>query len=160
MLVAVHILVGLLMVAGLVGSLLPFVPGTPFILAGALIYALATDFNPVGWGRLFILVMLAALAGALGYAGAALGATTSGGSRWAVAGALLGGLVGIFFGPLGLLLGPLAGAVGGELLRSGNLEGSARSGVGALAGVVAGAIAHFTLALVMVGLFLWWIWRG
>jgi uncharacterized protein YqgC (DUF456 family) len=62
--------------------------------------------------------------------------------------------------PLGLLLGSRAGAVFAELVRTGNLEESARSGFGALAGVIMGAIAHFTLALVMVGLFLWWVWRG
>ena len=160
MMVAVHVLVGLLMVAGLAGAVLPFVPGTPFILAGALIYTLATDSSPIGVGRLVILGALAVLAWGLGYAGAALGAKKYGGSRWAVAGALIGAMVGIFLGPLGLLLGSLAGAVVGELARTGNLEESARSGFGALAGVIMGAVAHFTLALVMVGLFLWWVWRG
>jgi uncharacterized protein YqgC (DUF456 family) len=54
----------------------------------------------------------------------------------------------------------LVGAVIGELARTGDLEESARSGFGGLAGVIMGAIVHFALALVMVGLFLWWVRRA
>ena len=44
---AVLALVFILMIAGILGSFLPVVPGTPLILFGALVYALATDFQPV-----------------------------------------------------------------------------------------------------------------
>jgi uncharacterized protein YqgC (DUF456 family) len=52
------------------------------------------------------------------------------------------------------------GAIAGEFLRSGNLEGSTRSGTGALVGLAAGIVANLGLAIVMVALFLWWVWRG
>jgi uncharacterized protein YqgC (DUF456 family) len=77
-----------------------------------------------------------------------------------VAGALVGAAIGVLFGPLGLLLGPVIGAVGGEFLRSGNLEESTRSGIGALVGLAAGIAANLGLAIVMVALFLWWAWKG
>src|SRR5262245_45475558 len=148
------------MALALAGSVRPFLPGPPLIFAGALLYAFATGWSPIGAGRLIALVALAALAFALSHVASALGAKRFGGSRWSVVGALAGAMVGLFFGPLGLLLGPLVGAVGGELLRTGNLPASARSGAGALVGMAAGIAANLGVAVVMVGLFLWWVWRG
>jgi hypothetical protein len=159
-LVLVHIVVGLLMAAGLAGSLLPFVPGPPLIFAGALVYAFATGWTPIGIGRLAILGILTVLAYALGHAAAALGAKRFGGSWWAVGGALVGAVIGVFAGPLGLLFGPVIGAIAGEFLHSGNLEESTRSGLGALVGMAAGIVATLGVAIVMVALFLWWAWRG
>jgi uncharacterized protein YqgC (DUF456 family) len=156
----VDLIVALLMLVGLAGSLIPFLPGAPLILLGAAIHAVATDFTPVGWGRLAILAALAVLSYALSWVAAAVGTRGYGGSRWAVAGALLGAIAGLWFGPLGLLLGPVAGAIAGEWLLTGDPGGSVRSGVGAAMGVIAGAIAHFAIALAMVGLFAWWVWRG
>lgn len=156
----VFLVVGLLMLAGLAGAVLPFLPGAPLILLGAGIYAVATDFATIGWGRIAILAALAVLGYALHHLAGVIGARRYGGSRWAVAGAVVGVLVGIWFGPLGLLLGPILGAVAGELLWSGDVESSVRSGFGTALGVIAGAIAHFAIAVAMVGLFVWWAWRG
>lgn len=146
------------MLVGLAGCLLPFVPGPPLIAVAALVHAIATGFDPVGVGRLAILALLAVAAFLIGHAGGALGARRRGGSRWAVAGAIIGAVVGLFFGLPGLVLGPLIGATMGELLRGQRLDASVRSGLGALAGMVAGALANFALGLMMVGLFWWWTW--
>lgn len=159
-LLAVHVVVALLFAAGLAGAVVPFLPGPPLIVAGALVYAFATDWSPVGPGRLVILGALAVAAYVLAHVAGALGARRSGASAWGVAGALVGAVVGIFFGPLGLVFGPMAGAVGGEMLRGRDLEGSVRSGFGALVGMAAGVAATLGLALVMIGLFLWWVWRA
>jgi uncharacterized protein YqgC (DUF456 family) len=159
-LVAVHVLVALMMLAGLAGAVVPVLPGPPLILLGALLYAFATDWTPVGVGRLAVLAALSVAAWLAGHLGTAVGTRRAGGSRPAVAGALAGGLVGIFFAPLGLILGPLAGAIAGEFLRTGRLRGSVRTGAGAALGVLAGAALQFGLGLVMVSLFVWWIWPG
>ena len=160
MMVVVNVLVIVLMAAGLAGAALPFVPGTPLILAGALLYAVATDFTPVGLGRLAILTVLA-LAGAAGGAVAgSIGARRAGGSRRAALGALLGLAVGLFMGPIGLVAGPIVGAILGELSGARPWAESVRAGLGTLLGMVVGAVAHVAVAGVMVGLFAWWIWRG
>ena len=158
--VAAYVLVAVLLVVGLAGSLLPLLPGTPLILAAALLHALVTDFSPIGIGRLLVLAGLTALAYGLEYVAGAVGVKRFGGSVWAVIGALAGAVVGLFFGPLGLLVGPVVGAVGGELLKSGDPEHSLKAGFGALIGMVCGLLARFALAFTMVGLFLWWLWRG
>ena len=83
-----------------------------------------------------------------------------GGSAWAVVGALVGGVIGMFFGIPGLLLGPPLGAIAGELVKTGEVRASVRSGLAAFVGMVAGAIANFAIALVMIALFVWWTAGG
>ena len=149
-----------LMVLGLAGTVIPFLPGTPLIFVAALVYAIASDWTPIGVGRLTVLAFLAALGYVVPHVAAAVGARHAGGSRWAVGGALVGGVVGMFAGIPGLLLGPLVGAVIGELLNSGNLAGSIQTGVSTFLGMVAGAVANIALAVMMIGLFLLWVARG
>jgi len=160
MLTAVGFVVGLLFLVGLAGSVIPWLPGPLFIVAGAVLWAFATDFAQIGIGRLAILTALALLSFLLNFVAGAVGARRYGGSRWGVVGAVVGALIGLFFGPLGLLFGPVVGAIAGELLRGADFEGSVRSGLGALVGLLVGIVADFVIALTMVGLFLWWVWRG
>jgi uncharacterized protein YqgC (DUF456 family) len=159
-LTAVAVVVGLLFVAGLVGSVVPWMPGPPFVLAGAVVWALATDFETLGWGRLAILAALTALSVVLEFVTTAVGARRYGASRWGMLGAIVGALVGVFFGPVGLIVGCVAGAVGAELLRGSELAASVRSGVGALVGLIAGLVADLVVCVTMIGLFLVWVWRG
>lgn len=156
----VYALVALLMIAGLVGSLLPVMPGTVLILAGAAVHAVATGFDPLGPGRLTILALLTVLAYALDYLAGALGVKRFGGSGWAVAGAVAGALVGMFLGLPGLLLGPLLGALGAEYLYTRQLNTSARAAFGTVVGLLVGAVAKIGLGLTMIGLVLFWIWRA
>ena len=158
--IAVYVTVAVLLIAGLVGSFLPLLPGTPLIVLGALLYAFMTDFQTIGVGRLLILVGFSLLAYALDYTAGALGVKKFGGSSWAVVGAVLGAVVGVFFGPIGLVLGPILGSVLGELLRSRKIKDSLRSAFGTGVGMLLGVVAKLSLALVMVGLVLWWIWNG
>ncbi len=152
----IYVAVALLLVGGLLGSFLPFIPGTPLILAGAIVYAVATDFEPVGPWHIAILVVLVAIAYSLDYLAGALGVQKLGGSRWSMLGAVLGAIVGIFFGLLGLVLGPILGAVIVEFIVSRKLRTSLRSGLGTVVGMILGMAVKLSLAVVMVCLFLWW----
>jgi uncharacterized protein len=157
---ALWMVVGGLLILGLGGTVLPFLPGTPLIFAGVLVHAFANDWEPIGIGRLAILATLSALGYALHYVAGALGTRRAGGSAWAFVGALVGGIVGLFFGLPGLLLGPPLGAIAGELLKSGDLRASVRTGIAAFLGMLAGAVANFAIGVTMIGLFLWWVGRG
>ncbi len=160
LLIGADIAVAVLLTGGLVASLLPLLPGPALILLAALINGFATGFHPIGPGRLVILTVLTLVAHGLDYIAGLVGTRKSGGSGWAVAGAIIGGMVGLFFGLVGLLLGPIVGAILGELLKRGEPGQSLRVGLGTLLGMVLGAIARFTLAVSMAGLFLWWLWQG
>lgn len=160
MVTVVGVVVAALFLAGLVGSVVPWMPGPLFILAGAVVWAFATDFQTLGWGRLAILAALAVLSFLLDFLAGALGARRYGASRWGVVGAMLGAVVGLFLGPLGVIAGCVVGAVVGELARGADLAGGVRSGLGALVGFLAGLVADLVLAITMIALFLYWVWRG
>ncbi len=159
-LIGADIIVAVLLFVGLVGSLLPFVPGPALILLGALVQGFATSFHPIGPWRLVILTILTILAQGLDYIAGLFGTRTFGGSGWAIAGAIIGGMVGFFFGLVGLVVGPILGAILGELLKKGELGQSLKAGLGTLIGMLLGVVARFTFAVIMVGLFLWWLWQG
>ena len=155
-----YVLVALLLIAGLIGSVVPALPGTVLILAGAAVHAMATDFDPIGPGRLAILALLTVIAYGLDYVAGALGVKRFGGSRWAIAGAVVGALVGLFFSLPGLLLGPLLGALAAEYVYTRQLNSSARAALGTVVGLLVGAVAKVGVGLAMIGLFLFWVWQG
>jgi len=156
----VNFLVVLLLLVGLVGSVVPALPGTILIFAGALLHGFAYGFDPIGPWRLAILGLLTLVAYGLDYAAGALGVRRFGGSGWATAGALLGAIVGIFFGLPGLILGPLAGAVAAEYAYTRKLDTSARAALGTVVGLLVGAVAKIGIGLTMIALLLFWVWRG
>jgi hypothetical protein len=144
-----------LMLIGLIGSVLPFIPGSPLILLGAFIYARYTDFLVVTWGTLVILLLLTVLSQILDYLASILGAKKFGASRWGMSGAFLGGIIGLFSGGiLGILIGPFIGALLLELLHGQDLPASLKIGLGTLVGFLGGAIGKIIIALTMIGIFL------
>ena len=145
---------GILVIAGLVGLILPAIPGAPLLFAGMFLAAWVEDFQYVGAGTLTVLAVLAALSYAADFAAGAFGARRFGASRRAVIGAALGAVVGMFFGLPGILLGPFAGAVTGELSSRRSLGEAGRAGLGATIGLALGAAAKIALAFTMIGTFL------
>ena len=142
-----------LILAGVAGTVLPAVPGPPLVLAGLCLVAWLDDFARVGGWTLAVLGVLTALTYAIDFAAAALGAKRVGASRRAIAGALIGGLVGLFFGLPGLILGPFVGAVVGEYTVQRNLEQAGRVGVGTWLGMVLGMAARLSLVFAMLAVF-------
>ncbi len=148
-------LVVLLMAIGLIGSLLPFLPSSPLIVAGALLYAWQTDFTVVSWGVLSILVALMLLSQILDYAASTIGAKRYGASRWGITGAFIGGIVGMFVGGIiGILIGPFLGAFVFEMAKGRGMNQSLKIGFGTFIGFIGGVIGKFIIALTMVGIFL------
>lgn len=113
------------MVVGLVGSVLPGLPGVPLMFVAALVYSYLTDFDVVGAGILILLGVLAALALVADYVGSVYGARRFGASWAGTLGGAIGGLAGTLIGFLflgigaffGLILGTIAGVFAGEYLK-------------------------------------------
>ena len=145
-----------LMFAGLIGSVLPGIPGSPLILLGAFLYAWHTGFARVTWPVLLCLLVLTLLSHFLEFLVSVLGVKKLGGGRWGMAGAFVGAIVGLFAGGLpGVVAGPFLGAFFFEFLKSKDLRLSLRSGTGSLLGLLAGIMGKLILAVVMIGVFLW-----
>jgi uncharacterized protein len=114
-----------LMFVGLLGSVLPGLPGVTLIFLSALVYAILTDFRTVGVAILVVLFLFAAIAFVTDFVATSYGARRFGASNWGTVGGAVGGiagaLIGLFFlgiGSLfGLILGTIAGVVIGEYLK-------------------------------------------
>jgi len=143
----------LLIAIGLIGVVLPAIPGPPLIFAGLFLAAWAENFSYVGAGTLVILGLLALLTYGVDLWATMFGAKRFGASKRAVAGALIGAIVGLFLGFPGVLFGPFIGAVIGELSAQRSLEDAARAGFGATVGLVLGAALKLALAFSMIGIF-------
>ena len=138
------LLAGLLIIAGLAGTVIPALPGVPLVFAG--------HFEIVSWITVSVLALLAFIAWAVDFLAGALGARYLGASSRAFWGATFGAVAGMFFGIPGILLGPFIGAVIGELSGGGDLLQSGRAGVGAWVGMVVATAAKLAIAFLMIGL--------
>ena len=143
-----------LILVGLAGIVLPARPGTILVLAGIWLAAWIDDFTRVGWLALGAVTVLALLAWAMDYVAALLGAKRAGASRQALAGAALGTVAGIFMGLVGVLFMPLLGAAAGEYLARREHGAAMKVGLATWLGLLAGMLAKFVLAFMMVGIFL------
>lgn len=143
----------LLVLAGIAGTVLPALPGAPLVFAGLLVLAWADGFERVGAAPLVLCALLAAATFAVDVAATALGAKRVGASPWALVGAAVGTLVGLFFGIPGLLLGPFVGAAAGEAIAVRDLAQAGRAGLGTWIGLVLGSLAKLALVLAMLAVF-------
>ena len=147
------ILSGALIVAGFAGIVLPALPGTLLVFAGIVLGAWIDDFTRVGWFALAAIAVLAVLAWLMDYVAAMLGARRAGASRLAIVGAAIGTVAGIFMGLVGVLFMPLVGAAAGEFIARRQHGQALRVGVATWLGLLAGMLAKFVLAFMMVGIF-------
>lgn len=162
-----QLLAAILVLAGLVGVVLPALPGLPLVFAGLLISAWADGFQHVSWPMLTFLGLLTLVSLVLDYWAAAHGAKRVGASRTATIGAALGMLVGGFvFFPIGFFLGPFVGALAGELLHRRSvaredLGAATKIGIGTWLGIALGIALKLAIAGLMLGLFAfdWWLTR-
>lgn len=148
------IFAGVLVVTGFVGVIAPVLPGAPLVLAGLIVAAWAEDFQHVGVWTLVFLGLLTALTYVVDAIAAALGVKRVGASKHAVWGAVIGTMVGVFFGIPGILLGPFLGAVAGELFVSRDVKHVGRAGVAAWIGFIIGTLGKLALMFTMVGVFI------
>ena len=139
---------------GLLGTLLPLIPGPPIIWLGALYYAWRTNWVEVGWPSLTVLLLLALIGGTadlwMGY----LGASKGGASVWATVASMVGGLIGlVVFSVPGALIGSVGGIILVEFTRHRDWRRMLRAGGGYLAGWLLATIVQILISLVMIGLF-------
>jgi len=144
----------LLVLAGLVGIVLPALPGTVLIFAGLWLAAWADGFAHVGAVPLVLLALMTVATYFVDAAMMALGMQRLGASRRAMAGAAIGMLVGAFLGIPGLIVGPFAGAVLGEMTVHRDIARAGRAGVAAWIGFVIGMAVKVGFGFVMIGTFI------
>ena len=145
--IALLILAGLCMLIGIIGCIVPGLPGTPIAYAGLWIAQASTRVE-FSWKILLIWGIVTIVVSVLDYVVPAWGTKKFGGTRWGVWGSTIGVIVGLFFGAVGVIVGPLLGAILGELLGGKELSNALRAGWGSFVGILCGTI----LKLVCCGL--------
>lgn len=143
------ILAFLCMLIGIIGCIIPGIPGTPVAYAG-LWLAQATDMVDFSWTMLIIWGVVTLVVSVLDYVVPAWGTKRFGGTRWGVWGSTIGVFVGLFFGAVGVIVGPLVGAVLGELVSGQEFNSALRAGWGSFIGLMCGTV----LKLICCGLML------
>ena len=153
-----QILAVLLVAVGMAGAVLPLLPGIPLIFFGLWLFAGVDHYRHLGWGWLLCIAAIGLFGLALDFASAALGAKRVGASPRAIFGALIGTLVGVFFGLPGLLLGPFFGALLGEISAGRTFGQSANAGIATWIGLLFGTVAKLAASIMMVMVFaaVWW----
>jgi uncharacterized protein len=143
-----------LMAVGLIGTVVPVLPGTTIILGAAIIHRIALGpERSCGLSALIALGVLTLVSIGLDAAAGHFGARRFGATRWGIIGGIAGGLIGLFFGLPGLFLGPIIGAIAGELIGGKKMVGAGRAGWGTVLGTLAGAIGKVFIGLAMVAIF-------
>src|SRR3712207_3724152 len=143
-----------IMVIGLLGAVIPFVPGPPLVWVGALYYAWRTDWTEVGWPILTLLLVLAIVGGTadlwMGY----LGARTGGASWLATLASLVGGVIGLLvFSLPGAIIGSIGGIVLVEYPRHGDWRRMLRASGGYGLGWVLSSGVGGVICLGVIGIF-------
>lgn len=143
----------LVMLAGLIGSIVPGLPGTPLILLATighrLYFGAASASNLV----LGVLVGLTIVSVVFDFLATALGAKKFGATWRGALGAVVGGVIGLFFSLPGIIFGPFLGAMLFEMLGDKEFKKAAHAGLGATLGLLLGIAGKFSIGVMMAILF-------
>jgi uncharacterized protein YqgC (DUF456 family) len=140
-----------LFAVGLIGTIVPVLPGTTIILAAAIIHRLMLGPDKsIGWRTIIVLVLLTLASYALDVLAGYFGAKYFGATKWGTWGAVLGALIGLFFGVIGLLVGPVIGAIAGEVIAGKRMIDAGRAGWGSLLGNVGAMLAKLIIGVAMI----------
>jgi len=143
-----------MIVIGLAGTVLPVLPGAPLIFGGIALAAWIDGFARISVWIVLVLGVLAAIALAVDYLAAVLGARRAGASRLAVLGAAIGAVVGLFAGLVGVVVLPFVGAVIGEFVAQRDVWRAGRVGFATWIGLAVGTAVKVAIAFTMVGVFI------
>ncbi|UUV21891.1 DUF456 domain-containing protein [Paenimyroides aestuarii] len=149
----------LFVIAGIVGSVLPALPGPPISWIGLLILyttpGIAFDYWLLGITFVFTLIIVI-----LDYVIPAQGTKRFGGSKYGIWGTNIGLIVGLFFPPFGFIIGPFLGAFIGELIYDQNDSKRAlKAATGSFIGFVASTFVKFVFCMILLGMYIHTVWK-
>ncbi|HKK59706.1 MAG TPA: DUF456 domain-containing protein [Salinivirga sp.] len=144
------VLAALLLLIGLIGCILPVIPGPPISFVGLLVLE-ATEKVDFSNNLLLLMFALATIVTVLDYIIPVWGTKKFGGTRAGVIGSTLGLIFGlIFFPPIGIIIGPFAGAVIGEMIQKDDFNNALKSGIGSFIGFLLGTGMKLVVSSIMI----------
>jgi uncharacterized protein YqgC (DUF456 family) len=143
-------------VLGVIGILIPMIPGTLLIWTAVLIYVLINGLGSIGTAAFVIITLIALATGTADFWMPLLGATTGGASRRALFMGVVGGFIGTLFAPLiGTVIGYAAGLLLGEYQKRGDWNEALKASAGGVAGWGLATAIQLGGGLLMLLIFVW-----
>jgi uncharacterized protein YqgC (DUF456 family) len=153
--ILLFVVILIIMIIGLAGVILPVLPGIPLIFGAAVLYAALTGFKEITLNLILIFAGMTAFGLVVDYIANYLSVKKMGGGRAGAVGAVIGLLVGIWFGLVWIIVLPFLLAVTFELIAGKQGQQALRAGFGALVGLLFGGLIRFIIGCVMIGIFVW-----
>jgi len=156
------------MVVGLIGVILPIVPGVGFIWIVVLVYAIAERFVTIDPITFAVLTVLGAIGLSADLWMSQVGAKAGGASIWSLLAGLalgaIGATVGAIFLGVGAIPGAVIGAIAGVILaewyQRKDWREAFKAGGGWLVGCTLSGGVQFLIAILMILIFVWQALRG
>ena len=151
---------GLLIIAGIAGCLLPFLPGPPLSYAGLLLLQLSSR-HPFTVTFLTVYGIITLLVVIVDYTLPIYSTKRFKGSRYGVLGSAVGMIFGILIlPPFGIIIGAFAGAFAGELIDGKKAGKALKPAFGSFLGFLTGTVLKFILTIIMAYHFFMNIYQG
>jgi uncharacterized protein YqgC (DUF456 family) len=144
----------IMMLVGILGSILPLLPGPPLCFLALLLQQLRAD-PPFTAKFLWIWAAITIVVTVLDYVVPLYGTRKYGGSKYGVWGSTIGLIAGFWFGPFGIIIGPFVGAFVGELIASNNSQHALRAAWGSFVGFLFGTLLKLVVCLLMA----WYLFK-
>jgi uncharacterized protein YqgC (DUF456 family) len=146
------ILAVILMVIGIIGCLVPVLPGPPISYLGLILLHI-TRFGQFSTNVLISLAIVTIVVTIIDYVVPLWGTKKFGGSKYGIRGAAVGLVIGLFLGPVGIIIGPFIGAIVGELIFKDDIGYALKAGLGSLLGFLTGVGLKLAASFVMTFFF-------
>jgi uncharacterized protein YqgC (DUF456 family) len=139
----------ILVIIGIIGSIVPIIPGPPITYCGLLLAHFSSE-NPFTSKLLIILGILAVLSAIIDNVLPVYATKKFNGSKKGVWGSAIGLIVGlIFFPPFGIILGPMVGAFLGEIADGKASKNAVKPAFGSFIGFLSSIFLRLLLSFVM-----------
>lgn len=148
------VLGSILLIVGVVGCIVPIIPGPPISYISLLLLQI-TDKHPFTTRFLIIWALITTVVTVLDYVVPVYGTKKLGGSKKGIWGATIGLFIGIFFfPPIGIIVGPFLGALIGELIAGRDTKVAFLSALGSFLGFVTGTLLKMIASICMAYYFI------
>lgn len=142
-------------IVGILGAVLPILPGTMVSFVG-MFCAYFTSDSEISAGQMWLWGIISAIIILLDYILPGYFSKVFGGTKAGITGATIGVIVGLFMGPIGIIVGPFIGAVAGEMMSQQKqpLDKALVVGFGSLLSFFVGS----GMKLIAGGFMMYYIW--
>lgn len=149
----------LFIVLGLLGSLLPVLPGPPLSWLGLLILNFTNSIQ-MSTSLLVVTGVIAIIILILDYIIPAVGTKKFGGSRNGMIGTTIGLVIGLLSPiPGGIIIGPFIGAFIGEMMNKNDSKLAFKAAIGSFLGFLASTFIKIIIGIIYLGIYVSKLWE-